>query len=141
MRNLNRSMELESYSNDKKVSDFSKSALSFSVKNINNKIEKKENITENTQSSSRNIYNTIQSGNKRISKNNIKAIIRRNKDSDLNDNKKISKSFVNIKETDKNCRTFRKENNEKTKKKYNRNSEKNIFTNNKNVEKFLTKRK
>lgn len=140
MRNLNRSVELESYS--KKINDVSKSAISYSIRNIKSKIDKKENLTENTQSSSKNIYQTKKE--KQISKNNNSAIKGRNRCSYcsyLNDNKSKCKSVVNIKENSKNnkiFKTFVKENIDKTKEK--NNGEKKIFRRKKNVEKFLTKK-
>ena len=106
MRNLNRSMELESYSNNKKVGD-SKSVLSCSAKNIKSKIDKKDNITtEYTQSSSINIVKD----NKNNKKQNFKsgsAVKRRNKDT-LKENNKISKSFINIKERNKTNKALKK---------------------------------
>ena len=139
MRNLNRSMELELYSNDKKNSDYSKSVLSYSVRNMKNKSDKKDStITEYTQSSSRNIFKRNKNKEKQEFKTNNSLIKRRNKNSDLNDNKTFNKSFFNIKEQNK---TARNDNLGKAKKRNYRNCEKNIFTKSKNVEKFLTKKK
>ena len=99
-RNLNRSMELESLSRDKKTGE-SKSVLSCSVKNINNlknmknKNDKKDNVTAHTQRSSSNIYKTSNTGKNKlnIKINHNSAIKRRNQVLFL-DNKKISKTFV-----------------------------------------------
>lgn len=99
-RNLNRSMELESLSRDKKTGE-SKSVLSCSVKNINNlknmknKNDKKDNATAHTQRSSSNIYKTSNTGKNKlnIKINHNSAIKRRNQVLFL-DNKKISKTFV-----------------------------------------------
>ena len=153
-RNLNRSMELELYSNNKKGFD-SKSGIYNSMKNIKNKSDnKKDNITEYTQSSSISIFkeNKNKQNNLKVKINNNNAIKRRNKDSDLKENKKIYKSFdmnpINIKAS--NIKTKNKNNKDIKDKNTNTNkanvknkiqSYKNFIEKNKNAIKYMTKKK
>jgi len=120
-KKLNKSVEIES----KKGND-SKLGLSISVRNIKSKNYKKDYITEHTQSSSRNIFkvnrnksidkisinNAKNNKNNNNKNNNIKNIKNkniknRNKESDFKTYKKINKSVVNIKETNKNIKNIK----------------------------------
>ena len=151
-RKLNRSMELELCSNDKKGYDY-KSAISHSMKNIKNKSEyKKDNITEYTQSSSISIFkeNKSKQNNLKTKINNKNIIKRRNKDSDLKENKRIYKSFdinpINKKSSNnninnKNNKDIKNKNVNKIKVRNKVQSYKNFIEKNKNAIKYMTKKK
>ena len=151
-RKLNRSMELELCSNDKKGYDY-KYAISHSMKNIKNKSEyKKDNITEYTQSSSISIFkeNKSKQNNLKTKINNKNIIKRRNKDSDLKENKRIYKSFdinpINKKSSNnninnKNNKDIKNKNVNKIKVRNKVQSYKNFIEKNKNAIKYMTKKK
>jgi exonuclease SbcC len=152
-RNLNRSMELELYSNNKKGCDY-KSAMSSSMKNVKNKSDyRKDNITEYTQSSSISIFkeNKSKQNNLKVRINNKSIIKRRNKDSDLKENKRIYKSFdnnnpINKKASNsyinnKNNKDVKNKNVNKMKVKNKVQSYKNFIEKNKNAIKYMTKKK
>jgi len=152
-RNLNRSMELELYSNNKKGYDY-KSAFSSSMKNVKNKSDyRKDNITEYTQSSSISIFkeNKSKQNNLKVRISNKSIIKRRNKDSDLKENKRIYKSFdnnnpINKKTSNsninnKNNKDVKNKNVNKMKVKNKVQSYKNFIEKNKNAIKYMTKKK
>jgi hypothetical protein len=151
-RNLNRSMELELCSNNKKGYDY-KSAMSSSMKNVKNKSDyRKDNITEYTQSSSISIFkeNKSKQNNLKVRINNKSIIKRRNKDSDLKENKRIYKSFdnnnpINKKSSNninnKNNKDVKNKNVNKMKVKNKVQSYKNFIEKNKNAIKYMTKKK
>ena len=152
-RNLNRSMELDLYSNNKKGYDY-KSAMSSSMKNVKNKSDyRKDNITEYTQSSSISIFkeNKSKQNNLKVRINNKSIIKRRNKDSDLKENKRIYKSFdnnnpINKKSSNSNInnksnKDVKNKNVNKMKVKNKVQSYKNFIEKNKNAIKYMTKKK
>jgi len=152
-RNLNRSMELDLYSNNKKGYDY-KSAMSSSMKNVKNKSDyRKDNITEYTQSSSISIFkeNKSKQNNLKVRINNKSIIKRRNKDSDLKENKRIYKSFdnnnpINKKTSNSNInnksnKDVKNKNINKLKVKNKVQSYKNFIEKNKNAIKYMTKKK
>ena len=152
-RNLNRSMDLELYSNNKKGYDY-KSAMSSSMKNVKNKSDyRKDNITEYTQSSSISIFkeNKSKQNNLKVRINNKSIIKRRNKDSDLKENKRIYKSFdnnnpINKKTSNSNInnksnKDIKNKNVNKMKVKNKVQSYKNFIEKNKNAIKYMTKKK
>lgn len=152
-RNLNRSMDLELYSNNKKGYDY-KSAMSSSMKNVKNKSDyRKDNITEYTQSSSISIFkeNKSKQNNLKVRISNKSIIKRRNKDSDLKENKRIYKSFdnnnpINKKSSNSNInnksnKDVKNKNVNKLKVKNKVQSYKNFIEKNKNAIKYMTKKK
>ena len=149
MRNLNRSMELDSLSNDKKGID-SNTFYSTSVKNIknkNDKNEKKDNTTTDyTQNSSISIFKNSKYSNKVNIKgrNNTKG---RNNDT-LKEHPQTSRSVINIKENISNNKKIKinknsRNNNKDDIKKSNTKTDsiKINLKKDKNVVKFLTKKK
>ena len=146
LRNLNRSMELDSYSNDKKGTN-SNTLISSSMKNIkskNDKNDKRDNTTTDyTHNSSISIFINSKYSNKKNIKgrNNVKG---RNNDS-LDDRAKTCRSVINIKENNKKNKIIKtsRNNNRDNLKKSNTKTDnaKTILKKNKNVAKFLTKKK
>ena len=152
-RNLNRSMELDLYSNNKKGYDY-KSAMSSSMKNVKNKSDyRKDNITEYTKSSSISIFkeNKSKQNNLKVRISNKSIIKRRNKDSDLKENKRIYKSFdnnnpINKKSSNSNInnksnKDVKNKNVNKMKVKNKVQSYKNFIEKNKKAIKYMTKKK
>ena len=149
MRNLNRSTELDSLSNDKKGID-SNTFYSTSVKNIknkNDKNEKKDNTTTDyTQNSSISIFKNSKYSNKVNIKgrNNTKG---RNNDT-LKEHPQTGRSVINIKENSSNNKKIKINNNSRNNnkddiKKSNTKTDsiKINLKKDKNVVKFLTKKK
>jgi hypothetical protein len=146
LRNLNRSMELDSYSNDKKGAD-SNTFISCSMKNIKSKNEKNDKrdntTTDYTQNSSISIFKNSKNSNKKNIKgrNSAKG---RNNDS-LDERPKTCRSVINIKENKKNIKIIKnsRNNNRDNIKKSNTKTEnaKTIIKKDRNVVKFLTKKK
>jgi len=147
LRNLNRSMELDSYSNDKKITN-SNTYLSSSMKNIKSKIDKNDKRDITTTDYTQNSLISIFKNNKFSNKKNIKgrnSAKGRNNDF-LDDHPKTCRSVINIKENNKknikiikNYRNLNRDNIKKSNTKTD--SAKTILKKDKNVNKFLTKKK